>query len=153
MEFAVEAPLRRPAEQALDLLVGALSALSFRVVSQTSVERVLEGPSYTSTKQSPLLGASPITVRVERDRLVLRGELHGARRMGLFATFFPPALGLVLCGVFLVVRQFQPQFALVAAFIPLVVTAPWLIIGPLMARWIHQRTCAALQTLVDNCAG
>ncbi len=141
--------------RAFDLAIAALTALGFRVVQKGATTLALEGPGMTSTRQSPLTGASVIEIVAEGRRLGLQAELGGVRRMARFVLIFPIALGLLLGVLLLVVFSLTLRPGAGLPVVSLAVAgavAPWLVLGPLMARWIRSRTTRALDALLDNLA-
>jgi hypothetical protein len=145
-------PFRGEAEKALGLAESALTALGFRITEHTPASIELVGPSMNSTRQSPLVGASRVRIMNRQGELAVEAELGGVERMSRFVTLFPLGLGLVLGLVMWIVFSAlgRAGAGIMPAIIPLIATAPWLVIGPLMARSIRARTGRALDVLVAN---
>lgn len=141
--------------KAIERASATLTAAGFRTKSSSNGSTVFEGPGMRSTKQSPLLGASRIRLRARGDKLSLEAELGGARKLGLFARIFPPALCLFLGLVFTIIMSAQQENTLwmlplyTALGLMLVV---WLIIGPMIARRILASSRRALDRLVEEVA-
>ena len=139
---------------ALDAAVDALAGAGFRLVGRTPSEAELTGPGMTSSRQDPLVGASRISLS-SGGRLEAVAELGGISRMARFLRWFPPALGAALAVVLVAVfaaSDLGYDAVIGGAVIPLVATSPWIILGPVIARSLRQRTVAALDTLVANAA-
>ena len=66
--------------------------------------------------------------------------------MQWFLYLFPPALGGLLALTFALIPHFPRQ----ASLAPFLAVSPWLIISPLMGRWIRKRTIRAIDTLAHN---
>src|SRR5687768_3133725 len=103
MHYSAQVPFTGNTAKALDLAVAALTGLGFRLISRDDVSLEMAGPPMTSTKQSPLVGASHILVHRAASELSVEAELGGVQRMSRFVTFFPIGLCLLLCVVFYIV--------------------------------------------------
>ncbi|MDP8242550.1 MAG: hypothetical protein P9L94_00605 [Candidatus Hinthialibacter antarcticus] len=107
----------------------------------------LTGPGLNSTKQNPLLGISKGACRLQGSTIELSAELGGAQFMQRFVLFFPIGLGLILALVFSLTMG-----GWTAVATPLLAVAPWLVLSPLLSRWIHNRTERAVETALQNVA-
>lgn len=157
MEYTAAKPFHGNIDKSLDLAVAALSALGFRLDSRTSDSAKLSGPGMNSSKQSPLVGASRLDIRAERGQLALSAELGGVERLSRFVRYFPLSLtlglGIVLLAVFGLTMGHRAPFAMWAGpviGVTLLNGALWTILGPWMARKIHERTCQGLETLLAS---
>ena len=140
-------------DRALDVAVAPLTTLGFRIDARTESELSCTGPGMHSTRQSPLLGASRIHLRGAPGALSVEAELGGVERMAGFIKRFPIGLTvfltLALSGVFWVMLgpgAWMGAVGAAAAANALV----WVILAPLMSRRLKERTCAALDTLLNN---
>ena len=136
---------------AFNLAAMSLTSLGFRITQRSEALIEFVGAGMTSTKQSPLTGASGIIVRARGQSLRLEAELGGVQTMSRFVLGFPFVLGLVLVGVFYLVFGQGGDFV-TAAIATAAAVGPWIVIGPLMARWIKLRTTRALDALLENMA-
>jgi len=157
MEYAASLPFHGNPDKALDLAVAALTALGFRLNARTPESAQLSGPGMNNSRQSPLVGASQLELRALPGTLSLAADLGGAQRMMRFIRIFPIALNAALGIIFLVVFGLLvgPRLPLASWLTPVVgVTllngAVWVVLGPWMARLIHQRTCRGLETLLAS---
>lgn len=147
------------------MLTNAITTLThhgFRLERRTENEAELTGPGMTSTKQDPLLGASRVRLQTRDGRLKVNAELGGVQTMRRFLTWFPLILGATLGLTFSVVgglvlgQQDGPAPALPWRWLlfgfgtALLPVSPWLILSPLMIRWITRRTKNAIETLAHN---
>ena len=162
--FSTSATVLGTPARALHSAVTTLTNNEFAIVHCDDARATLTGPGLNSTRQNPLLGATRIDLRVDDNRLDVDAELGGVDSMRRFLTWFPlllgAGLGAVAGGLFF--SQFGDDldlpwaegwqrilFAVGAAMLPV---APWLVLSPMMARWICNRTQRALETLVNNAA-
>lgn len=132
--------------QALDLARQVLLGQGFEITDDARNTLRAVGPGLLSTTQAAVLGASEIALRADGGRLVVQAQLGAARRMQRFVCLFPAALGLALVLAFALLGKPRPWLALGAA-------APWVVVGPLMARWIERRTRRGLDALVHGIGG
>ena len=124
-------------------------ANGFRLDRPRETQLIAMGPGILrSTQQNPLLGVSHATISVSANSIDLQAELGGVKFLQQFIILFPPALGGFLSLTFFFMPN-APNSAPLMAFVPVL---PWLVISPLMARWIKTRTTKALDTLVYNMA-
>ncbi len=124
----------------------ALVANAFTIVSANPTAFTATGPGLSSSNQNPLLGISKVSLRAEGGVLDVQAELGGASRLGLLAIFLPLALGVLLAAIFYLANK--PN----AVIAPLGAVAPWLVLGPLMARMIRRRTEKAINALLESSA-
>jgi hypothetical protein len=151
-----------------EVLKSALTTLTnngFAITHRDGASATLTGPGLNSSRQNPILGASKVNLRIVDHRLHVDAELGGVDTMRRFLIWFPllMGVGLGLCfGVFggsLVGRQFDVgfgvpwakgwQWLLVALAGGMLPVAPWLVLSPMMIRWIRNRTHRALDTLAN----
>lgn len=107
----------------------------------------LIGPGMRSTHENPLLGVSSGACRIQGPTLELAVEFGGARMMQWFLLCFPIGLGILLALVF--------SFTIggwTAITTPQLAVAPWLVLSPLMSRWIYKRTESTVETAMQNAA-
>lgn len=147
--------LRTDPARAIERAGATLTAAGFRTKSSSSGSAVFEGPGMRNNRQSPLLGASRIRLVARGEKLNLEAELDGARKLGLFARIFPPALCLFLGLLFTVLFSVQqdntlwmlPVYSVVGGMLLM-----WLILGPILARRILANSRKALDLLVEEIA-
>jgi len=139
---------------AFDTALRTMLPLGFQVISEGSGLLVLSGPGFTSTRQNALLGVSRAEFTAERSSLKVRAELGGVDRMQLFLIVLLVGLGLFDSLIFLGLWWFLDALRARAwfLFIPALTLLPWVIIGPILARWIGKRTREALRQLLQNMA-
>lgn len=166
--FSTSAVVSRSTIDGLQVALAILAKNGFTIISRDSETAHLIGPGLHSTKQNPLLGASSIHLRLEKQQLRLDAELGGVDSMRRFLYRFPLRLGLGLGLSFGILgglgfgRQFGVGFgvpwaqgwawfflALAGGLLPV---APWLVLSPLLSRLIQTRTQNALTSLVHNAA-
>ncbi len=133
------------AEAALDLARTALVSQGFEIVSNDTSEMRLRGPGMQSNRQSPLLGATDIWLRVTGSEIAARATLGGVAKMKAFVTWFPPGLVLSLTLMPLLFGEPVPLWG----FAMLV---PWLFISPILAAAIRRSTERAIDAMVRGMA-
>jgi hypothetical protein len=87
-------------------------------------------------------------VHTEGNSLRISAELGAARRLGLFALFFPPGLCLFLFVIFIALGPRHHN----AVYVPLLIAVPWLVLGPLLAKLLRRRTEQAIDALLQSAA-
>lgn len=151
---------------ALDTAVTTLTNNGFTIVGRTSTTATLNGSGMNSTNQPALLGATKIDLRIVNDALQIDAVLGGVDSMRRFLFRFPLLLGIglgLLFGVgggLMFGRQFGIGFgvpwaagwrwiavAMCGALLPV---SPWLVLSPLIANSILNRTRRALDVLAGN---
>ncbi len=100
-----------------------------------------------------MVGGSRIYIRGGRGEIAIEAGLGGVKRMSRFVTLFPLCLCLSLCILYAV--MFGVGYGSRASIVPVAASAGgiallWLLLGPLMARWIRARTCRGLDALLAN---
>jgi len=144
-------------DKSVDLAVAALTALGFRLESRTADSVRLKGPGMNSNRQNALLGASRLDINLRQGQLDLAADLGAADRLMQFVKVFPISiscgLGLaLLAGFAITFAGWAPVFLWIipVVAITLLNVVLWAILGPRIARSIHQRTCRGLDTLLNT---
>ena len=155
-------------DQVLSTVFTILTNNGFRVETRSDNQIEFAAPRMNSTRQNPIIGASPIRVDAKHGRLTVNAEFGGVDTMKRFMVRFPMLLGLGLALVFssitiitmvacfLMDAELGPAWrqmktALVTGILaPMLAVSPWLFIGPRMADHLRKRTTEALDTLVSN---
>ena len=138
-------PFSGDATAALDLACAALVSQGFEIVSNDAHEMRLLGPGMHSNRQSALLGATDVWLRVTDSEIAARATLGGVAKMQAFVTWFPPGLILSLMLMPLFFGQPVPWwgFAMIV---------PWLFISPWMAAAMRRSTERAIDGMVRGMA-
>jgi hypothetical protein len=154
MQYASSTPIAGPPETAIKVVRDALIANEFTILEAKPTEFTATGPGMMSTNQNAIRGVSKATFRTEGGMMHVQAELGGAVWLGRFAMFFPIALGVLLTAIFWVIGRTQGNLANrpAAVLTPLFPVLPWLVLGPLMARFIRRRTEKAIQGLLQSAA-
>jgi len=142
------------ASRAIDTALRTLLPLGFEIESQGSSYLTVKGSGMNSTRQNALQGVSRAEFTADRGSLRVRAELGGVDRMQRFLVLLLLGMGLFDSMVFLGLWYFLDELRAHPWFliIPLLTFFPWIIIGPLLARWIGKRTREALGALLRNMA-
>jgi hypothetical protein len=149
MKYAASTTITGSPEIALARIRDALLANGFTITTARSTELTTTGPGMMSNKENPIRGVSAATFLTQGGQLHVTAELGGAAFLGRFAIYFPLGLGL-----FFVILFGWGRFSSGPAGIltPLLSVAPWLILGPLIARMIRKRTEKAIDALLQGAA-
>ena len=137
-----------PPQKSVTVLRDALVANAFTITEASQTGFTATGPGMNSNNQNVIRGLSKAVVHTEGNTLHISAELGAARRLGWFAMFFPPGLCLFLALVF---AALGPKHH-IAVYVPLLIAAPWLVLGPLMARLLRRRTEQAVEALLQSAA-
>jgi hypothetical protein len=138
---------------AFTLAAATLTGCGFKLVNKTARSLEFTGPGRCCSQESPLVGASRITIRDVGSRLELEAELGGGRRL-VAVVLAVVAVGVAQAVVF-GVRYFKnPQSVdwlrvLPVVALPLVIGAA---LAPLIGLQLRRRTIRALDTLLNNMA-
>ena len=135
--------------RALDHAHAVFGGLSFTNITIANGTLNAKGPGMQSTNQPPLRGATKIKIEARNSLMTLEAELGGVRFMRNFMLFFPPALTLFLGGTFALMslgNGIEKQ----VLFLPLLIAAPWLFIGPSMTKTLRNKTTNALDELLKD---
>ena len=146
MEYKISLPFTGSSSAAIGIARAQFITNGFKVDQPNDAELAVLGPGMHSTNQNPILGVSRAKITVSSGSINFYAELGGVTFMQRFVYIFPPALVIFMAIVFACV----PTFPRHTPFLTFVLILPWLIISPLMARWIKNRTIAAVDTLVHN---
>jgi hypothetical protein len=144
-EYKLSILFRGDAKAALELARAALVAQGFEILAQSASELSVRGPGLHDTRQSPLLGATELSLQIAASSIEAQAVLGGVARMKAFVYWFPPGLGLVLALSFLIAGL--PNW-----WVAFLAIAPWLVISPLMGAMIERRTVRAIEGLVRSMA-
>jgi hypothetical protein len=153
MQYASSLPFSGNVDKAFSLAESALTGIGFRITERTAASLEMVGPGMNSSRDSPLVGASRIHIRGGRGKIAVEADLGGVQRMSRFVTLFP--LGLCLTLFILLALVFSalsgPENSIVnAATATGGIALLWLLLGPLISRWIRARTCRGLDALLAN---
>jgi hypothetical protein len=138
-------PFRGSAEAAFDLARTTLLSQGFTIVTDTHDELTAVGPGMQSNRQSPLVGASRLQLRVVSSTIMGTATLGGVATMKKFVYLFPATLILALFVIFRLVGMSASPLILLGA-------APWLLVAPLLASSIKRKTTRSIDALVGGMA-
>ncbi len=134
--------------------VTMLTPSGFRVETERPGVLELVGPGMTGTKQDPIVGCSRIRILSDGRSITLEAELGGIRFMSKFVRLFPLLLTGGLLAVLSIVFWFVlPNATTVVPILVMVLifdVTVWLVLGPVIARAIEQRTRTALGSFLTN---
>ncbi len=143
-EYACIISFQGDAEAALETAKTALLGQGFEIVRYSQDELAVRGSGMNSTREPPIRGASELAITVRQSEIELHARLGGVARMKAFLYLFP--LGMAV--MFLVGFGLAFGSRLWWAYpLPL---APWLVLSPVLARWVENRTKRALDGLLRS---
>lgn len=148
MDYKATVPFTGSVRAAMDVARSQFITNGFRIESNSDRQIVATGPGMHNSRQNPIVGISRAAVTVSNNTIEIDAELGGVRFMRNFLYVFPPALGALLAIVFACI----PDFPREKAFLPFLVVLPWLVISPVMAKWLNKRTIMAVDTIAHNMA-
>lgn len=141
-------------EQLLRSFVTTLTQLGFRLEKQSHDTKEFLGPGMSTTRQSPLLGASVIHVKIEGRYVKVNAELGGVTRMKRFMVILIGSLcvglGLIFGGLAAAGLLKSRNGGEVHWWVVLLPFLPWIFLIPLISRSLEKRTRNAIETMVHN---
>lgn len=149
MQYTSSLPFSGSIDKAFRLAESALTGIGFRITERTAGSLEMVGPGMNSSRESALVGASRIHIRDGRGEIAVEADLGGVERMSRFVTLFPLGLCLTMFILFGALSGPENSIVTVAAATGGIALL-WLLLGPLMARWIRARTCRGLDALLAN---
>jgi hypothetical protein len=157
MQYHVTVPFGGNAARAFDMAVASLTMLGFQIAAKDSAALEFVGPGMKSTRQSALLGASRIRIEAGADSLSLDAELGGVASMARFIALFPAGLCLFLFAIgvgiaSITAPQHLVMIAAIAAASVAINIVIWLVLAPILTRYIKGRSCRAVDALLKNMA-
>ena len=146
MDYTISVPFSGSISGAVEAARSQFIANGFRLDQPSETELIATGQGMYSTKRNPIVGVSYARITVSSDSIDITAKLGGVKLLQRVVYIFPPALAGCLALIFACIPSFPGHVPLMA-FLPVV---PWIIISPLMARWVRTRTTKALDTLAYN---
>ena len=157
MHHSAAIPFSGDSSRAFDLAISSLTSIGVRIENRDSGVVEFSGPGMNSTRESPLGGASQLTIREGIQELSVEAELGGVERMCRFVRFFPVALNffLLLLAVIITAATHPavlPIVAGVAGAATGVNALVWFALSPMVCRHLERKTCRFIDTLLENLA-
>ena len=157
MHHSAAIPFSGDSSRAFDLAISSLTSIGFRIENRDSGVVEFSGPGMNSTRESPLRGASQLTIREGIQELSVEAELGGVERMCRFVRIFPVALNffLLLLAVIITAATHPavlPIVAGVAGAATGVNALVWFALSPMICRRLERKTCRFIDTLLENLA-
>jgi len=149
MDYTISIPFKGSVNSAMEAARSYFMASGFKLDQPRENELIALGQRMYSTKQGPISGVSRARISVSSNSIEISAELGGVKFMKQFLYLFPPALAGFLALIFIFIPG-VPGYAPLIAALPVL---PWVVLSPLMAGWIRNRTIQALDTLAHNMAG
>jgi len=124
----------------------------FQIVSISDTDLEVVGPgTYWTKGQDPMVGISRAHISAVDGKLSIRAELGGVTKIIKYLIIFIAAMAVSFLVVFgIVFGQSQGQSMRKSFLIFLGPLAPWVVITPLMGRFLKSRTCRAIDVLMNN---
>ena len=132
-------------DSAMTLAKYIFATNGFQINQNGQSELAVAGTGMTSTKQDPLKGLTKGKLIVSEENLEFTGELGGVQFMKKVLYFCPPALGLGLTAFFVFTKH-----DINAGLTQFLCFAPWIVISPVMAKFIQKKTEGAIATALRN---
>ena len=148
MDYKTTVSFTGSSSAAMEAVRSQFMANGFKIDQYSDEQLEVTGPGMYNNQQNPIVGVSHAKITISSRTIEICAELGGVKFMQMFLYIFPPALGIFLALVFACIPSF-PRRASLTAILPVL---PWVVISPLMARWLKNRTTKAVDTLVHNMA-
>ena len=146
MDYKTTVSFTGSSSAAMEAARSQFMANGFKIDQYSDEQLEVTGPGMYNNQQNPIVGVSHAKITISSSTIEICAELGGVKFMQMFLYIFPPALGIFLALVFACIPSF-PRRASLTAILPVL---PWVVISPLMARWLKNRTTKAVDTLVHN---
>ena len=146
MDYSTSAILNVSPDAAIATACSLFMANGFKVEQPSATEIIAIGPGMQSTSENAIFGVTRAEISVSSDRVYIHTELGGVQTMRKFLYIFPPALGASLFLSFFAFMD-GPWYVIFVGFAPIF---PWVVISPMMVRWIKKRTTKAVDVLAHN---
>jgi len=139
-------------EKAFDVAKSTFLPHGFQIVSISDTDLEVAGPgTYWTKGQDPMVGISKAHISAVDGKLSIRAELGGVTKAVKYLVIFIVAMAVLFLAVFAIVfGQSQGQSMRKVLLISLGPLAPWVVIAPLMGRFLKSRTCRAIDVLMNN---
>ena len=147
MDYETEIPFKGDEKKALDVSLNVFISQGFEIVDKRDTSYELMGPGMWSTRQNPLVGISRVMVNAYSDRIKLRAEFGGIKKMQTFLLALICGMALFFIILFGYLFRDAPGYSI---FIPLAPFFPWPFLIPIMVRVMKKRTLRAIDTFFKN---
>jgi len=137
-------------DAAMKLAQNIFTSNGFKMDRIGETELSVTGPGMTSTKQNPIRGLSRGQLKISGATLAFTGELGGVGFMKKFLYLFPPALAIGMTFFFAIKMDLTKQNIMPVLRPVFLAVAPWIVISPLMSKYIQKKTEDAVSTAVEN---
>ena len=127
----------------------ALSAADMRITTKTDTTIEFTGPKLNSSKENPVRGISNGRLSVTGSSISIKADLSCITRLiTILACLFG---GMEILGI-VVVAIVMRHSSLLPMMLGILIgsAAPWIVLLPLMSRWMKRRTTRAIDTLLNN---
>jgi len=140
---------------AKNIVLQTLLPLGFEITNDYSNGLNVNGPGYRSTRQPPLYGISSAALEFRQDRITIDAELGGINQISRLLVAVLISVGVVNSAIFLTLWFYLDTLRANTwfLFIPALTLLPWIIIAPLIIRFVHRRCSEAIDTLLRNASG
>jgi len=142
-------------DTARQIVLQTLLPLGFEIANDTSYGLTVNGPGYRSTRQPPLYGISTAVFEFSRSQIIIDAELGGITQISRLLMAILIGVGVLDSAIFFALWFYIDKLRVNNwfLFVPALTLLPWIIIAPLMVRFIHRRCKDAIDTLLRNAAG
>jgi len=148
MEYTISRPFEGDAERAFDLITAVFTTNNFRMVSRDARSLEFDDVGASGSKGRQLLGASRVSFSLERGSLTMHARMDGIRKISTALIVLPAGMGLLFLLLFgIMFGEMGPRFI---AMISLGPVLPWVLVSPVLIRWLKKRSREALEGLIDS---
>ena len=151
MDYHKIAVFEGDSQKAVEVARNLFIQHNFRIKSSGDTAIEADGPGTFWTKgQNPMVGISKINVSTSGGQISVEAEFGGVRKTQLYTAFFICGMAiffLILFG-FLFSSQQMPGRKL---FVIILSTfAPWVVLLPLMTKFMKSRSAKAIDAMINN---
>ncbi|MCD4830383.1 MAG: hypothetical protein K8R02_01085 [Anaerohalosphaeraceae bacterium] len=152
MDYEKSIPFSGNTEKAFDIALSILMPNSFAVIRKDDKSIELAGPGgFMNTNQNPLIGVSQITISGYANELSIKADFGGVRSLMKYLIVFIISMTLFFLVLFGIMFSKKIDTRLLFLII-LAPTAPWIVLIPIMGKFIKSKTAKALDSILNNMA-
>ena len=148
MQYTSSVRFTGDGDRALALAATVLAANGLRLERHDERTLVATGRGLAGGKQSPLLGASRVTITRAAGELRLEADLGGVRALTRLMLIVPAVIAIALLVLHFALRGSSPPLPPQL----LLVLAPWVVLAPALSHHHRRRTTQALDDLLASLA-
>jgi hypothetical protein len=148
MEHITSSSFKGSPEKVFGLITTVFTSNGYNLASRDAQTLRFESEARAGLSRIPMLGASTVMFSIEGERLTMRADMGGVRKMGTLIILLPVALAAILLAIFgILFGELGPRFIAIVSLGPVL---PWVLLAPLLIRWLKNRSAEALDRLLES---